>query len=167
MILQVGWKAMEMDVEMDKWLGVVFFSSSMVGFLRIPGLSGEFTQKSSKEISTCTYVHHEVSPRFPCYICYPPPVNERNRQCETNMETPLIWLSNTQWRLPDSNSPPIHLLADLGMTSGFILLMATRNPGVKTSWGWWAIPWFTTGFMTIPGGWPWDFWTINSMLEIC
>ena len=22
---------------------------------------------------------------------------------------------------------------------------------------------FTTGFSTIPGGWPWDFWTIHSM----
>ena len=37
--------------------------------------------------------------------------------------------------------------------------------GEKTSWGWYIFPSFTTGFSTIPGGWAWDFWTINSNSE--
>ena len=39
--------------------------------------------------------------------------------------------------------------------------------GVKTSWGLVVeIPFFLQGFICfidIPGGWPWDFWTINSI----
>ena len=36
-----------------------------------------------------------------------------------------------------------------------------RNPAV-TSWGEGSLSHYLQGFSTIPGGWEWDFWTINS-----
>ena len=41
-----------------------------------------------------------------------------------------------------------------------------RNPARKTSWYGPKSPIFTTGFIHPTGGWPWDFWTINSMSVI-
>ena len=45
-----------------------------------------------------------------------------------------------------------------------ILLMATRNPARKpvVVSGWQLKSHGFTGFLYIPGGWEWDFWTINS-----
>ena len=39
--------------------------------------------------------------------------------------------------------------------------MATRNPA-STSWGNGSLSHYWQGFKNIPGGWPWDFWSINS-----
>ena len=47
-----------------------------------------------------------------------------------------------------------------------VLLMATRNPARKPVEVKVVSPIISKGFITIPtGGWPWDFWTFNSMLE--
>ena len=40
-----------------------------------------------------------------------------------------------------------------------------RNPAI-TSWGWYFFPFFITAFIPPNGGWPWDFWTINSTENI-
>ena len=36
----------------------------------------------------------------------------------------------------------------------------------RTSWGKGSLSRYLPGFSTIPGGWPWDFWTINSISRI-
>ena len=44
-----------------------------------------------------------------------------------------------------------------------ILLMVTRNPARKpVEVG--SLSHYWQRFSTIPGGWPWDFWTINSIM---
>ena len=49
----------------------------------------------------------------------------------------------------------------------WVLLMATRNPARQPCWEWLVVEiyhFFLQGLIFyIPGGWPWDFWTINSM----
>ena len=44
-----------------------------------------------------------------------------------------------------------------------ILLMATRNPGSAHQGEVGSFSHYLPGFIYATGGWPWDFWSINSM----
>ena len=120
-----------------------------------------------------TYHLTFVFPHSHCFLCFPcvftSPFsnsllwrNQLTREKFTRTEKRWVdFVTST-----DHSQLPVIFLVSVSR-QGDIRLMVQKS-GKLTTWSWLAVslPYYLQDFIHPNGGWPWDFWTINSILHV-